>query len=94
MGYDDADFVFYGWNKEIKRNSRQLIQTRKGDNSDIRIAVIRRMIGIIRESESGDFVWISQRLGREVTLSAAPQDNTGLEDFLMKEFFGTPDKAP
>ena len=47
------------------------------------------MIAIIRESESGEFIWISHRLGRDVTLSAAPEDNAGLEDFLMREFFGT-----
>jgi len=94
IAYDDADFVFYGWNKDIQRNSRQLIQTRKGDASDIRVAVVRRMIGIIRERESGEFIWISRRLGREVTLSAAREDNAGLEDFLMREFFGSGTATP
>ena len=66
---------------------RQLIEVRKGDSADIRIAVIRRMIVIIREHEQEDFVWESQRLGRNVVLSARLQDNTGLEDFMMREFF-------
>jgi hypothetical protein len=35
-------------------------------------------------------VWISQRLRRDVTLSARPADNAGLEDFLMQEFFADP----
>jgi hypothetical protein len=89
MGFDDAEFIFFGWNKDIRRNSRQLIQVQRGDNSDIRIAVIRRMIAIIRENESGDFVWQSKRLGRDVTLSARPGDNAGLEDFLMRDMFGS-----
>jgi hypothetical protein len=87
MGYDDAEFFFNGWNKDIGRKTKQLIDVRKGDNSDIRIAVIRKMIAIIREQEPGDFVWLSQRLGREIALSARPGDNSGLEDFMMREFF-------
>jgi hypothetical protein len=87
MGYNDAEFFFYGWNKDIRRNTTQLIEVRKGDNSDIRIAVIRRMIQIIREHEKEDFVWESKRLGRNISLSARARDNAGLEDFLMLEFF-------
>ena len=87
MGYDDAEFFFNGWNKDIGRKTKQLIEVRKGDNRDIRIAVIRKMIAIIREQEPGDFVWLSRRLGREIALSARPGDNSGLEDFMMREFF-------
>ena len=89
MGYDVAEFYFFGWNTDIRRNSRQLIEVRKGDNPDIRIAIIRRMIAIIRDREPGDFVWVSHRLGRSVNLSARQIDNAGLEDFLMQEFFGS-----
>jgi hypothetical protein len=87
MGYDSAEFVFFGWNREIRRNTSQLIEVRKGGNSDIRIAVVRRMIEIIRDHEKADFIWESPRLGRNVTLSARARDNSGLEDFLMREFF-------
>jgi hypothetical protein len=87
MGFADAEFVFFGWNKDIKRNSRQRIEVQKGDNPSVELAVVRRMIVIIREHEKGDFTWISQRLGREVTLSARPADSAGLEEFLMKEFY-------
>lgn len=87
MGIDDAEFIFFGWNKDIRRNSRQLIEVQRGGNSDIRIAVIRKMIAIIRENESGDFVWMSKRLGQNITLSARPGDNEGLEDFLMRDMF-------
>jgi hypothetical protein len=84
---DEAEFFFYGWNKQIRRNARQMIEVRRGDNPTIELAVVRRMIAIIRDYTTGDFVWESQRLGREVTLSASPADNAGLEDFMMREFF-------
>jgi hypothetical protein len=90
MGFTEAEFVFFGWNKDIRRRAQQHIVVEKGANSDIRIAVVRRMIAIIREHESGDFVWLSHRLGREITLSARAADNAGLEDFLMQEFFSEP----
>jgi hypothetical protein len=90
IGYDAAELVFYGWNQDIRRNSKQLIEVAKGDNSDIRIAVVRRMIAIIRQNESGDFVWVSQRLGRNITLSARPSDNAELEAFMLQEFFADP----
>jgi len=87
--YDDqfAEFYFFGWNKDISRNAKQLFEVRKGNNSDIRIAVVRRMIAIIREEVSGDFLFESPRLGRQLTLSARQKDNAELEGFLMQEFF-------
>ena len=87
IGYNDAEFFFFGWNKAISRNSQQMIEVRRGDNPSTELAVVRRMIAIIREHEQGDFVWQSQRLGRDVSLSARMSDNAGLEDFLMREFF-------
>ncbi len=88
MGYDDAEFYFNGWSQDIGRIARQRIEVRKGTNPDIRVAVIRRIIEIIRAQEPGDFVWVSRRLGRQIALSARPGDNAGLEDFMMREFFG------
>jgi hypothetical protein len=87
MEYSYAEFYFFGWNKDISRNSKQVIEVRKGDNADIRIAVVRRMIGIIREHETEDFLWESHRLGRQLTLSARARDTAGLEAFMMQEFF-------
>ncbi|MCJ7838809.1 MAG: hypothetical protein MUP61_06300, partial [Burkholderiales bacterium] len=49
MGYDYAEFYFFGWNEDVRRNTKQLIEVRRGDNRDLRIAVVRRMISIIRE---------------------------------------------
>jgi len=84
---DDAEFTFYGWSKDINRRTYQKIEVRKGNNSDIRIAVVRRIIEVIRDIEKEDFNWSSQRLGRVVVLSARTVDNAGLEDFMMQEFF-------
>ena len=87
MGYSEAEFLFFGWNKFIKRNSQQTVEVRRGDNPSMEIAVVRKMISIIREHASDDFVWQSQRLGRDISLSARAADNAGLEEFMMREFF-------
>ena len=85
--YDFAEFRFYGWNRDVKRTIPQRFEVRKGDNPTIDIAIVKRMIEIIRQTEKGDFVWRSERLGKDITLSARPEDNDRLEDFLLKEFF-------
>lgn len=87
MNYYDAEFLFFGWNKDIRRNAQQKIEVRRGDNSSMELAVVRRMIEIIRDHAKDDFVWESVRLGREITLSLRPTDRAGLETFLMREFF-------
>ena len=85
-GYDYAEFMFYGWNQNFRRAVPQLIEVRKGDNSDIDIAVIRKIIEIIRDHERGDFQWYSKRIGKNLTLSARARDNAGLEELMLKEF--------
>ena len=90
MTYDDAAFEFYGWNKDMGRRTPQLIEVRKGDNADMRIAVVRRMIAIIRQFEKEDFTWETPRLGRIIVLSARLSDNAALESYLMHEFFDDP----
>ncbi|MBI3918597.1 MAG: hypothetical protein HY322_16515 [Betaproteobacteria bacterium] len=90
VGFDDAEFIFYGWDREARRNMARLVEVRKGNDSDIRIAVVRRIIAIIRDYEQGDFLWESSRLGRSLTLSARARDNAGLEEFMMQEFFNDP----
>jgi hypothetical protein len=87
MTYDDAAFLFFGWNPEMGRQTPQLITVRIGDNANMRIAVVRRMIAIIREYTQGDFVWRTVRHDRDLVLSARPDDNAGLEAFLLREFF-------
>ena len=87
VGRDSAAFLYFGWNKDIQRNSKQLIEVERGTNPDIRIAVVRRMIALIRTEVVGDFMWVSQRRGN-VPLSSRPEDNAELEAFMMNEFFG------
>jgi type IV secretory pathway VirB10-like protein len=87
MTYDDAAFEFYGWNTAMGRKTPQLIEVRKGDNADMRIAVVRRMIAIIRQFEKEDFTWESPQKGTIVVLSARLSDNAALEKYLMHEFF-------
>ena len=87
IGYDDARFWFFGFDNAIRRNARQLIEVRKGSAPDIRIAVVRKMIAIIRENINGDFVWVSQRLGHGVTLSSRPGDDAALEAFILRDIF-------
>ena len=86
-GYDYAEFMFYGWNQNFGRAVPQLIEVRKGENSDIDIAVIRKIIAIIRDYERGDFTWNSKRTGKNLILSARARDNSGLEEFMMNEFY-------
>lgn len=85
-GFDYAEFMFYGWNENFRSNGLQLIEVRKGEHSDIDIAVIRKIIEIIRNYERGDFKWHSKRTGKTLTLSARARDNAGLEEFMMQEF--------
>ena len=93
IGYDDAEFYFTGWNKDIGRRAKQLIEVRKGNNSDIRQAIVSAMIAIIRAEVQGDFTWKSERMGRPVVMSARPSDNAALEAFLMQEFFSDPRRS-
>ncbi|MCC6212424.1 MAG: hypothetical protein IT513_15410 [Burkholderiales bacterium] len=87
IGIERAELVFYGWNKDINRVSLQSFEVPRGSHPSTQIAVVRKIIEIIREQESGNFLWESLRLRRELTLSARPADNASLEAFLMEEFF-------
>jgi len=87
IGLNDAQFTFFGWNTDTKRRVNQRIDVQKGDNPDIRIAIVRKIISIIRDQESGSFRWQSLRLGRDVSLSARPEDTAEIEAFMMREFF-------
>jgi hypothetical protein len=93
MSYDDAAFEFFGWNTEMGRQTPQMIEVRKGNNPDMRIAVVRRMIAIIREHEHEDFTWEGRR-GPAVTLSARPADTAALEAFMLHDLFDDTRDAP
>jgi hypothetical protein len=86
-GITDASFVFYGWNKTFQRKGGESFDVRVPPGGDIRLEVIRKMIGIIRAQRPDTFEWYSHTLGKSLTLSARVQDQPELELFLMKEFY-------
>ncbi len=89
-GTRTAEFAFNGWRPDTEKRWREVIEVDAGQGGDIDRAIVRRMIELIRSHYQGDFKWESHYLGRTVILSARREDNDGLEDFLVREFFGTP----
>ena len=89
-GHRRAQFAFNGWTPSASNRWREVIEVDAGPQGDIDRAIIRRMIELIRKYHSGSFNWESHRLGRVVKLSARIEDNDGLEEFMMLEFFGQP----
>ncbi len=85
--YHSADVKFRGWNGNFKRRWLQQVTVEQGSEIDLETAIVKKMIELIRKEKPGDFVWESQRLGRNVNLSARPADQKELEAFLLKEFF-------
>ncbi|MDV6343030.1 hypothetical protein [Nitrosomonas sp. Is37] len=85
-----AQFTFRAWTTGDSNPRRELIEVKAGPDGDIERAIIRRMIQLIRQYHQEDFNWESPRLNRVVVLSARPGDSEGLENFLMREFFGEP----
>jgi outer membrane biosynthesis protein TonB len=85
-----GEFAFNGWRPDTEKRWREVIEVDAGPGGDIERAMVQRMIELIRGHYTGDFRWDSNYLGRVVVLSARPEDQSGLEDFLMREFFGTP----
>ena len=90
MGPRTGEFAFNGWFPERHREWREVIEVDAGDKGDIQRAMVDRMIDLIRQHYQGDFNWKSQRQGKVVVLSARPEDHAELEDYLVREFFGTP----
>lgn len=93
-GLRTGKFSFRGWTTGSSNSRRELIEVDAGPNGDLERAMVRSMIELIRRYYKGNFNWESQRLDRVIVLSARPEDNAGLEDFLLQEFFGTPARPP
>ena len=85
-GPREASFAFNGWKPSANNRWRQVIQVDAGLGGDVNLAIVRRMIILIRTYYTGDFSWESRRLGRTVTMSARPEDQASLEEFIMREF--------
>lgn len=89
LGSRNATFAFRGWTNDYSTSKRQFFEVEANNGEDVRLVMIKRMIALIREHYQGNFNWESHRLGRSVVQSARLEDNAGLEDFLMMEFFGS-----
>jgi len=83
-----ARFSFRSWTTNASNPQRETITVSAGPDGDIELAIVRKMIGLIRNYFKGDFNWESQRLGQVVVLSAREEDTAELEDFMKREFFG------
>lgn len=88
MGPRTAEFTFRAWTTGINNSRLETIEVDAGPNGNVERAIIRRMIQLIRQYHKGNFNWESHRLHRVIVLSARLEDNAGLEEFLMREFFG------
>ena len=90
---DEAEFLFFGWSNEAKRRQAQAIVVKRGPAPSIQLAVVRKMIAIIRDDVDGDFTFRSARTGRDVQLSSRLDDNAALEEFMLREFFDIVDRG-
>jgi len=88
LGPHKATFSFKGWKNNINTARLEIFEVDVPDGGNVKLAVIRKMIAIIRRDYDGDFNWDSRRQRRVIVLSARPQDSAGLESFMMQEFFG------
>jgi hypothetical protein len=82
-----GQFSFNGWKTDKNNSWREVIDVDAGLLGDVELAIVRRMIELIRSHYQGDFSWDSHKLGRVVTLSARLEDTAGLEAFMLREFF-------
>lgn len=89
-----AEYAFNGWRPDTHRRWREVIEVEAPNGVDIEHAVIRSMIALIRTHYTGDFLWESHRLQKVVRLSARQEDTEELEEFMLREFYGTPVLGP
>jgi hypothetical protein len=82
-----ARFSFKGWKNDNSFPQLEIIDVETGANDNIEMAIVKKIIEVIRRDYKGDFNWESHRLGKVISLSARIEDNSGLEEFLMQEFF-------
>ncbi|MBR7800379.1 hypothetical protein KDM90_10280 [Undibacterium sp. FT137W] len=78
-------FTFRGW-KVNSNGWKQTIEVDAGVGGNLDLAMVRKMIEIIRTHYKGDFRWESNRLRRVVNLSARVEDSAELEAFMLEEF--------
>ena len=87
VGLHTAQLSFKGWKNNYNNARLEIFDVQAKPNETIELAIVRKMIVIIRKDYSGDFEWESQRLGHSITKSARIEDTAELEQFLMREMF-------
>jgi hypothetical protein len=93
LGVREGEFKFNGWRPGAGDNWHESYTVDAGVGGNVRLAIVKKVIDVIRKYKTGDFEFESHRLGRAVPMSARPSDNAALEAFLMKELFDE-DSAP
>jgi len=86
VGVREGSFRFNGWNP-ARDNWHESYTVDAGEGGDVKLAIVKKVIEVIRKYKKGDFEFESHRLGRMVPMSARPQDNDRLENFLLMELF-------
>jgi hypothetical protein len=87
-GVRTATLRFNGWHPGSDEHWHETYTVDAGEGGDVKLAVVRKEIEIIRKFYTGDFDWISDRHGgRVIRMSARPADNDQLERFLMQEMW-------
>jgi hypothetical protein len=67
-------------------SSNQSFEVDAGVGGNLNLAVVRKIIGLIRAKYKGNVGWVSQRLGRTIPLYMHTDDDTELEAFFLAEF--------
>ncbi|WMW81054.1 hypothetical protein RF679_01935 [Undibacterium cyanobacteriorum] len=85
-GVRTATFSFRGW--EMRGGlGRQIYEVDAGLGGNVELAVVKKMLEVIRTRFKKQAPWESTRLGRVVMISMLPEDSEETERFLMKEMF-------
>ncbi len=85
-GVRTATFSFRGWEVRVNSN-RQVYEVDAGLGGNVELAIVKKMMEVIRSRFKKQAPWESNRLGRVVMISMAPEDSEETERFLMKEMF-------
>lgn len=80
-----ATFKFTGWHPGAGDSWTNTYTVDAGEGGDVRDAVVKKEIEIIRKMYAGQFYFDSMRVGHQVPLSAAPENNAELQVFLRQE---------
>lgn len=88
LGVRTATIVLRATGKDAAHDRGEEFYVDAGLNGDIKLAVVREVIRLIRRDYDGDFDWNSSRLKRILKLSARRKDTAELEAFLTLELFG------